>query len=88
MDFEDAPIADLVAEDGVRDFGLHAAFIGGHDRAATGIGEGYRSRAGDEVVGLDFSVVDKRKDRRVGDQRAELLGQVERECGLAVTRLV
>ena len=88
LHLQDAAVADAVAEDRMRDQRVHASLEGGDDRPAAGVGQGHRAGPADEARRRHLAVVDQRQHDRIGDQRPELLGQVERQRRPPVARPV
>src|SRR5579885_3909160 len=72
LHFEDAAVADRVAEARVRDERVQASFVGFEHLLSAAGRERAGPRACDEVQRAHFAVVDEVDDDRVGDERAEL----------------
>ena len=75
-------------KDRVRHERIHATLETRDHSLATRRGQGDSARPTDEIVGRYLAVVDQRQDDRIGDQRAELFGQVQGQRRPTVSRLV
>ena len=60
-----AAIAELVAEDRVRDFVAHAAAVGGEEGFAAGVGEQAAGGCLREVAGAEFVFVERGDRQRI-----------------------
>jgi hypothetical protein len=58
----------------------HPPLVRGEDHLPAALGQGDAARSDQEVAGRHLAVVDKVDDDGLGDERAELLGQIQSQC--------